>query len=504
MKNVLEYLEHTASIMPDKTAVIAMDKTRSYHDLLLQSKRIGSFFAKVLDAREPVLVLMEKSVETLSTFFGITYAGAFYINITADLPLQRIQNIVDVSKARWLISDGSVPFDDLNFSGTIVDYADIFATKIDEVALQTIRSHALDTDPLYCNFTSGSTGVPKGVLISHQSVLDFMDSFTDLFAITAEDVIGNQAPFNFDVSVKDIFSCLKVGATLVLIPKKHFSIVMELLDYLEKHRVTTLIWAVSALCLVTQFRGFRYKIPPSINKVLFSGEAMPLRYLKQWQDAYPNASFVNLYGPTEITCNCTYYCVENPYESQETLPIGSPFPNERITLLDLDNQAISTPNVKGELCVSGRCLALGYYNNPTTTSQAFIQNPTNTSYPDRMYRTGDVAYYGDDGLLYFAGRVDFQIKHMGFRIELEDIEAALHALDNIARAVCLYDEHKGRIVTFFVGDKHEDTIKRELAQTLPPYMIPHTFKRLDEMPLSNNGKINRQSLKHLYEGGLQS
>lgn len=501
MKNVLEYLEQSAAMMPDKCAVIDVNESLSFAELLERSQHIGSFLATKVSPREPILVLMEKSVATLSTFLGITQAGAFIINITADLPLQRIQSIVDISKAHWLIHDGSVGFEGLDFAGVCLDYRDLQNAPINEQLLHGVRQQALDTDPLYCNFTSGSTGIPKGVLIAHQSVIDFMDSFTDLFAIGPDDVIGNQAPLNFDVSIKDIFSALKVGATLVLIPKKHFSVVMELLDYLEKHRVTTLIWAVSALCLVTQFRGFRYKIPATIQKVLFSGEAMPMRYLKAWQDAYPNAQFVNLYGPTEITCNCTYYRVPNPIGDQETLPIGTPFPNERIILLDADNQSVVAPNVKGELCVSGRCLALGYYNNPAMTTKAFIQNPHHDAYPDRWYRTGDVAYYGEDGLLYFAGRVDFQIKHMGFRIELEDVEAALHGLERVGRAACLYDEQKARIIAFYVGDKSETDLKIELEAILPPYMIPHTLKRLDEMPLSNNGKINRQGLKQLYEGG---
>ncbi len=166
-----------------------------------------------------------------------------------------------------------------------------------------------------CNgiFTSGSTGRPKGVVVSHRSVIDFMEYFTELFSITAQDVIGNQAPFDFDVSVKDIYATLKAGATMEILPKQLFSFPAKLLDYLCERRVTTAIWAVSALCIISTLNGFSYRVPTHLNKILFSGEVMPVSHLNIWREHLPDALFVNLYGPTEITCNCTYYIVDKTF-----------------------------------------------------------------------------------------------------------------------------------------------------------------------------------------------
>ena len=277
----------------------------------------------------------------------------------------------------------------------------------------------IDTDPLYANFTSGSTGTPKGVVVSHRSVLDFIDVFAPLFHITDKDRIANQAPFDFDVSVKDIYSAVKTGATLVIVPKALFSRPVQLLDYLCENRVTTLIWAVSALCLITTFHGLDYRVPETVQKVLFSGEVMPVKHLANWRSHLPHAMFVNLYGPTEITCNCTYHILQPGRGYKHGIPIGQAFPNEHVFLLDEQNQLVTQPGMEGEICVRGTALALGYFKAPEQTAAAFTQNPLQTWYPERIYRTGDLGRYGEGGDLYFAGRKDFQIKHMGHRIELK-------------------------------------------------------------------------------------
>lgn len=502
MRNVLEYLEHSAEKYPLKTVAEDTANKCSYKELLQNARQIGSSLTAFTEPKKPVIVFMEKSVEALTAFMGIVYAGCFYILINPEQPPLRIQQILKVSGAECAVSLGD--FGDIlretGFNGRLLDYNDILNHDIEEEKLQLIRDLSLDIDPLYCNFTSGSTGVPKGVLVSHRSVIDFMEYFPALFHITEEDIIGNQAPFDFDVSVKDIYSTLKVGATMVIIPKKLFSIPMQLLDYICERKVTTLIWAVSALCMITQLKGLTYKVPERVNKILFSGEAMPVKHLRTWQKYLPAAAFVNLYGPTEITCNCTYYRIDREFELEEILPIGKAFPNEKVFLLDEENKQITDTDTPGELCVSGTALALGYYNNPEQTQKAFTQNPLNSFYLEPIYRTGDLAYYNKDGDLCFAGRKDFQIKHMGHRIELEEIELIINSYPGILRTCCLFDTAKNRIIACYVGSLEGKQIQSRMQESLPAYMIPTAYFSLEELPITPNGKIDRKNLLELYGG----
>ena len=250
-----------------------------------------------------------------------------------------------------------------------------------------------------------------------------------------------------------LYSGLKTGASVQLIPKQYFSIPMRLLDFLEERKVTNLTWAVSALTVLSLMNGLSYKVPPDIRRIMFSGETMPIRHLNYWRQYYPDVLFVNLYGPTEITCNCTYYKIDRPFETGQTIPIGKPFPNETVFLLDEEDHLVTEPDVNGEICVSGTALAMGYYHNPEQTQKAFVQNPLNKNYQEMIYRTGDLGYYDGAGELCFASRKDFQIKHMGHRIELGEIESALEKVEQIRRSCCLFDEKRNKIVCCYQGKK---------------------------------------------------
>lgn len=499
MKNVLEYLEKTATVKHNQEAVILDNKSISWGELAEVSQQIGTALAKQFKPKTPIPVLADKSIDTLCAFFGIVYAGCFYIMLNPQLPEARLKSILKTLECDCLLSDN----ENSELAKTLCDNTmliDDLKQGANYEVLNRIRTQQTDSDPLYALFTSGSTGVPKGVLVSHRNVIDFIDTFTHTFDIGEGDVIANQAPFDFDVSVKDIYSSLKTGAQLVLIPKEMFSEPTKLTVYLAEHKVTTLIWAVSALCLISTFHCLDYCRPEYINKILFSGEVMPIKHLKEWMSYYPGAVFVNLYGPTEITCNCTYHIIDNSREYENGIPIGRAFKNREVFLLDNEDKLITNNDETGEICVRGVSVALGYFNNPQQTMSAFVQNPLNKMYPDIIYRTGDLAKYNENGELVFCGRKDFQIKHMGHRIELEEIERAMAAVSEISRACCVFDEKKSKLFGFYVGSLEKKELHGILSETLPVYMIPGALRKIEEFPLNKNGKIDRKLLFEMYGG----
>lgn len=500
MKNILDYLNKNVEERPDKIAIKDEKNICTYSKLQMYSKKIGSQLLNYSEPRTPIAVLTKKSIDAIYCFLGSVYAGCFYSYLNSDLPIERLKNIIETLETKVIIYDIANDEVVTNLKKIISDnikvlkVEDLKNSMINEEGLNKIKNQFIDLDPLYANFTSGSTGKPKGVIVGNRSVLDFIDVFTKEFNITEADIIANQAPFDFDVSVKDIYSALKTGATLLIIPKELFSKPAELLDYIADNNTTTMIWAVSALCLITTFHGLNYRVPETVNKVMFSGEVMPLKHLKQWVEKLPDAMFVNLYGPTEITCNCTYHIVNNKLNYEKQIPIGKAFDNEKIILLDNNNKEITDIEKCGEICVKGTALALGYYNEPKQTSEKFIQNPNNNKYLDLIYKTGDLGYYLNDGNLYFAGRKDFQIKHMGHRIELEEIERTIDKQNGIIRTCCLYREDKNKIYCFYIGNIEKDELHMKLKNILPVYMLPNVYKKINEFPITKNGKIDRKIL----------
>ncbi|MEG0328253.1 MAG: AMP-binding protein [Erysipelothrix sp.] len=499
MKNITQYLELTTMLYGNKKAIVCENKSLTYNEYLNHAQSSGTVFSKIMVPKSPIIIFMEKGPEALSLFMGVAYARCFYIFIDPKQHEGRIQQILDISNAKLMITHESRLPSTVHFSGKTMNYQDIISKEPDKIALDKIQSSALDTDPLYCNFTSGTTGVPKGVIVSHGSVIDFIDEFTPIFKITHNDIIGNQAPFDFDVSVKDIYSALSTGATLVVIPKKYFSVITSLMDYLVDNQVTTLIWAVSALSMLVQFKGLSYKVPTDVNKIMFSGEKMPLPILKKLQKALPESIYVNLYGPTEITCNCTYEFIPTSLSDDYVMPIGKSFVNEEVFLLDETNRLIVDYEKKGEICVIGRCLALGYYNNPEQTEKHFVQNPLNKVYPERMYRTGDLGYKMSDDKFYYAGRKDFQIKHMGHRIELEGIEVMAYQNTSVHQACCFYIEEKHQIILCYCGSIEATELKKYFIESVESYMVPTIIKQFESLPLNNNGKLDRKQIRLEYQ-----
>ncbi|MBR1643028.1 MAG: amino acid adenylation domain-containing protein [Butyrivibrio sp.] len=500
--SVLDLIEGQAIINKDKIAFTDPAKEISFGQLYLFSRKIGTFLAGKIEKRSPVSFYMEKSCDAVVGMFGAVYAGGFYSFLDVRQPVVRAESILSTLKPRVVFTDASMldKAKELTLpEGCELIVLDELIEQMDELSIDdeklgSIRALSQDIDPLYVNFTSGSTGVPKGVTVCHRSVLEFIGYFVDIFGIEEGDVLGNQAPFDFDVSVKDVYSGLMSGARTALIPRDYFSNPMTLMDYLADQKVTVIVWAVSAMCFVSIMNGLEYRNPESIRMIMFSGEVMPVKHLNHFKKFLPEATYINLYGPTEITCNCSYHILDRDYEENEVIPAGISFPNEHVFLLDEEDKLVTEPGMEGEICVTGTSLALGYYGDKEKTDAAFMQNPLNHLFQEMMYRTGDIGRYDENGILYYVSRKDFQIKHMGHRIELGEIEVAAMATEGVTRACCIYEPDKKKLILFYTGDKDKKELQAHLKEDLPPYMIPSTVKALKEMPVNKNGKIDRTYL----------
>lgn len=497
-RNILEYLEESAGRQPDKIAYFSEDLSMTYSEMVKCAQSIGTKLIKKLGVTlRPVMVYMDKSPACLAAFWGAVYSRNFYVPCDTGMPEYRIGLIVENLKPAAVITDMAHYDEARKFASQVFLYEEMVATSVDEQAIAKVRHSFLDTDPVYVLYTSGSTGVPKGVVVCHASLIDYVEAFCNEIPLKEDDVIANQAPFYFDASLIDIYCTLKMTATMGIVPLEYFSVPIKLLEYLEKNKITAIRWVPSAMKMVYTFKGFKSLRPQYLRTVIFGAEAMPTKCYNYWKANYPDITFVQIYGPTEITGVCTYYIIDDEYADDETIPIGNAFKNTEVFLLDEDDHLVKRPNVAGEICIKGTCLSLGYYNAPEKTSEVFTQNPLNPYYPERIYRTGDLAKYNDKKQLVFISRKDFQIKHMGHRIELGEIEMAVSSLPGIKNACCLYNESRQKIVLFYESDTVDDVkLGEELKKRLVRYMIPNVIHKMDTLPLMKSGKVDRVALKN--------
>ena len=495
--NVTYWLDQTADKLPDKIAFADEKKEITFRELRTQAMALATQMLEKMLFKKPVVIYLEKGVDVLVSFMGAAYSCNFYSPIDIDMPASRVNKILEVLQPALVITtaDLKTAFEQYDYQGDYLIFEEAIDAPVDAQRIDATRGKGIDTDLLYVLFTSGSTGVPKGVTINHRSVIDYIDWVTETFDITEEDSFGNQAPFYFDNSILDIYSTIKSGATTYIIPKNLFAQPVPLLEYLKDKKINTIFWVPSALIVVAKLKAFRnVDLSDTLQRVLFCGEVMPNKQLNTWRKFLPDVLYANLYGPTEITDACTYYIVDREFSDDEPLPIGIPMANTDILVLNDRNKLVTDDEV-GELCVRGTSLSMGYYNNPEKTKEAFVQNPLNPYVPETIYRTGDLVKYNEYGEIVYLSRKDFQIKHMGHRIELGEIETAVSSLEEIALCCCLYDEKHQKIVLFIEEELDKAYINEQISKLVPEYMLPNKVITLEKMPINANGKIDRVKLK---------
>ncbi|GHV04804.1 amino acid adenylation protein [Clostridia bacterium] len=481
-RNLMEYLEHSERLFPDKTAFTDGKTSLTFAELSQRARSVGSALSDY--RREPIAVFMDKQPDMIAAFFGVLYSGCFYVPLDAEMSAYRISAILDALKPRAVICDAKAAkaMERLSYDGHIYMYSELLSAPIDSPALDAIRAAALDTDPAYLVYTSGSTGTPKGVVANHRNVIDYIEQLGAVLKVDEHTIFGNQTPLYVDACLKELYPTIKYGATTVIIPKSLFLFPLKLLEFIEKHNINTLCWVVSALTMISGYGALDSASPKGLRVVAFGSEVFPPKQLRLWRQALPDTRFINLYGPTEATGMSCYYEVKRDFADDEPIPIGRAFPNTEVMLID------------GEIYIRGAGVASGYYGDAERTHQVFVQNPQNDKYTEIVYKTGDLAYYNPHGELVYSSRRDHQIKHMGYRIELAEIEAAAALEDGIALTCCVFDKARSKIALYYTGTLESGDLIKRLVARLPRYMVPAFAEKLDALPLTNNGKIDRVTL----------
>ncbi len=498
--NVMYMLDAAAEKYGSRTALSDEKESITYSEYKELAGRIGSYIAAHGRGaeRRAVIVLADRNVKSVVTFLGVASSGNYYVPVDGSVPAERLKLICEKTEPLMMI--------DARTKGTATEGAlafdEVSGDAADAELLEKIKSGINDSDPLLVIFTSGSTGVPKGVIKSHRSVISMCEVFSGLFSFDADCVFGNQAAFDFDVSTKDIYNALYAGAGIEILSKKCFKFPGLLVQAIKERKIDTMMWAVSALRVLADNKSLDGCGDLAIKRIMFSGEQMPVKALNYLRAHIPGCSFVNLYGPSEISGNCTYHVIDRDYAEDEILPIGRPVPNTAVFLLKDRRERVSAPGEKAEICFCGSSMAMGYVNDPERTAEVFIQDPGNRAYPSRIYTTGDIGYYGEDGELYFAGRADSQIKHMGHRIELGEVEAVLNSVHEVDVGCCIHDKDRQEIVCFYQAAREcRKEIVAAMAGKLPKYMWPTVYVHYVSIPVNRNSKIDRALLTQKVKEG---
>lgn len=498
MNSAVCLLEQAAVKYANKTAVSDENGSVTYEEYRRAGRTVGTALLQK-GGPCPVIVYLPKGIPALTSFMGAMYAGSPYVPVDAHIPMLRLTKIVASLAPCILITDASLMAnlsDCDTTNATVCLYEDLATATIDDTLIETSLQRVIDTDPIYIMFTSGSTGNPKGVTIPHRGILDYAEWVVTTFHYDSDTVMANQAPFYFDNSTFDIYGCLRCGAKLILTPESLFLFPLKLPQFLAENEVTSIFWVPTVMINVANSGALAQQPLLKLQTAAFCGEVMPNKQLNIWRKHLPHCLFANLYGPTEITDVCAYYIVDRDFDDADPLPIGKACENMRILILTEEGKEAAAGE-QGELCVIGSGVALGYWKAAEITAKAFVQNPLNEAYREIMYRTGDLAFYSEDGLMMFLGRKDNQIKHKGNRIELGEIETAAMCVSGVENACAIFDHEKQEIVLFVEPAISLPLRKFNLLlkKYIPQYMLPAKLISMEKLPHTANDKIDRVTLR---------
>jgi amino acid adenylation domain-containing protein len=514
-------LSESARNYPDWEAVVFGDERLTYRELDQLADRLAWMLTQHgVERGDRIGIYMNKSLSSIVSIFGILKAGCVYVPLDPNAPLARPAHIVQDCGIRCLLTSptkreevaGVVaktgPFDLLVWCDTSID-----AEPTDRLAHQTVSIpiasaggpesspsvETIDTDLAYILYTSGSTGQPKGVTLSHLNALTFVNWACEELGIHREDRLSNHAPLHFDLSIFDIFVAAKAGATVVIVPETLSVFPSQLAEFIATNRISVWYSVPSILTLLTLYGELSRHDLSLLRLILFAGEVFPMKYLRALMEVIPQASYYNFYGPTETNV-CTYYHVDQiPAEGAAPVPIGKACKNTEVCALDADGHQVTRPGQEGELCVRGSTVMRGYWGRPKETAAATLPSPLGPHLTDRVYRTGDLVTLDDRGDYLFLGRKDHMIKSRGYRIELGEIEAALykHAAVKEAVVVPVPDELVNNRIYAYVVPRDgtqvsPEEIRRHCADWLPHYMVPEVVELQTSLPKTSTGKIDRQ------------
>jgi amino acid adenylation domain-containing protein len=500
-RNLVEYLVDTVKLNKNKVAVIESDKSITFGELYQNLCSLGSHLLAKSDViNMPVAIYLPKSINCVIADLGVMISGNAYLNLDVKSPLQRIENILSLVKPEFIITtqnflkglEGIYSRDKI----ILIDELDFSSNVSDDLLLERLKLRSIDTDMSCIINTSGSTGTPKSVALNHRSFVDFIEVSDEIFQFSANEVIGSLSPVIFDIFSYELCMLISKASCIVVLPENMAAFPIKILEEMERTKVSFIFWVPTIMVNIANMDLLTKVKLDNLKLVWFAGEVFPTKQFNYWKNTLRGTKFANLYGPIEITLDCTYFIVDRDFQDNEPLPIGIPYRNTDVLIIT-DEDSLAAKGEEGELCVRGSSLALGYYNNPEKTAAAFVQNPLNSHYPEVIYRTGDIVALNDNGEIIFKGRKDTLIKHLGYRIEMGEIEHVVVNTMKIAKnACCVYNSQKKEIILYYENPTDIDAavFRKQLLVNLPKYMIPTIYERYDEMPRNPNGKIDRAFL----------